>query len=49
MEEGAEGEELLMSHKKVTDWAPQQEVLGLDLDTERVFRDCSIYPPSGRI
>ncbi|CAN0532247.1 unnamed protein product, partial [Laminaria digitata] len=25
-----------LSHKKVTDWAPKQEVLGFDLDTERM-------------
>ena len=31
-----EGEEPLLSHKKVADWAPQQEVMGFDLDTERM-------------
>ena len=35
MGERAEGEEPLLSHNKVTDWAPQQEVLGLDLDSEK--------------
>ena len=32
----AQGEEPLLSHKKVTDWAPQQEVLGFDLDREKM-------------
>ena len=36
MGERAVGEEPLLSHKKVTDWAPRQEVLGFDLDTERM-------------
>ena len=31
----AEGEQPLPSHK-FTDWAPQQDVLGLDLDTEKM-------------
>ena len=34
--EKAEGEETLLSNKKVTYWAPPQEVLGFDLDTERM-------------
>ena len=34
--ERVEGEEPLLSHKKVADWAPQQEVMGFDLDTERM-------------
>ena len=29
-----EGEEPLLSHRKVTGWATQQEVLGYDIDTE---------------
>ena len=36
MGEREEGEEPLLSNKKVTDWAPQQEVLGFDLDTEKM-------------
>ena len=32
----AEGKEPLLSNTTVTDWAPQQEVLGFDLDTERM-------------
>ena len=28
--------EPLLSHKKVTDWATQQEVMGYDIDTERM-------------
>ena len=36
MGEREEGEEPLLSHNNVTDWAPQQEVLGFDLDTERM-------------
>ena len=36
MGERAVGEEPLLSHRKVTDWAPQQEVLGFDLDTEKM-------------
>ena len=31
-----EGEKPLPSHKKVTDWAPQQEVLGFNLDTDKM-------------
>ena len=31
MGERAEGEEPRLSHKKVIDWAPQQDVLGFDL------------------
>ena len=34
MGERCEGEEPLLSHKKVTGWATQQEVLGYDIDTE---------------
>ena len=34
MGERCEGEEPLLSHKTVTDWATQQEVLGHDIDTE---------------
>ena len=34
-----------MSHKKVTDWAPRPEVLGFDLDTERL----TISLPGGKI
>ena len=30
------GEEPLLPHKKVADWAPRKEVLGFDLDTERM-------------
>ena len=29
-------EEPPLSHKNVIDWAPRQEVLGFDLDTERM-------------
>ena len=36
MGERAEGEETLLSPKKVTDWPPKQEVLGFDLDTEKM-------------
>ena len=32
----AEREEPLLSHKKVTDWAPLQEVLWFDRDTEKI-------------
>ena len=31
------GEEPLLSHKKVTGWATQQEVLGYDIDTESMI------------
>ena len=34
MGERSEGEEPLLSRKKVTSWAKQQEVLGYDIDTE---------------
>ena len=34
MGEREEGEKPLLSPKKVMDWAPQQKVLGFDLDTE---------------
>ena len=37
-------EEPLLSHK-VTDWAPQQEVLGFDLDTEKM----KISLPAGKV
>ena len=30
------GEESLLPHEKVTDWSPRQEVLGVDLETERM-------------
>ena len=36
MGERAQGGEPLLSHQKVTDWAPRQEGLGLDLNTERM-------------
>ena len=36
MGERAVGEEPLLSHKKVTDWALRQEALDCDLYTERV-------------
>ena len=36
MGERGEGEEPLLSLKTVTDWAPQQEVLGFNLDTEKM-------------
>ena len=36
MGERAEGKEPMLSHKKVTDWAPQQDVVGFDLDMERM-------------
>ena len=42
MGERAEGAEPLLSRKKVTDWAPQQEVLGFDLDTEKKARSLPI-------
>ena len=32
----AQGEELLLPHKNVTDWAPQQKMPGFDLDTEKM-------------
>ena len=32
------GEDPLLSHKKVTDWAPQQEVVGFDQDTGKKRR-----------
>ena len=34
--ERAVGKEPLPSHEKVTDWAPRQEVLGFDPETERM-------------
>ena len=34
MGERGEGEEPIPSHKKVTGWVTQQEVLGYDIDTE---------------
>ena len=34
MSERSEGEEALLSRKKVTGWATQQKVLGYDIDTE---------------
>lgn len=34
--EREEGEESLRSHKKVTDWVPQQKVLGFDMGTEQM-------------
>ena len=36
MGEREEGEKPLLSPKKVMDWAPQQKVLGFDLDTEKM-------------
>ena len=36
MGERGEREKPLPSHKKVTDWAPQQEVLGFNLDTDKM-------------
>ena len=36
MGEREEGEEPLLSQKKVTDWAPQKDMLGFDLDAEKM-------------
>ena len=36
MRERAEREEPLLSRKKVANWAPQQDVLGFDLDMQRM-------------
>ena len=36
MAERREGGESLLSHKKVTDWAPQLELLGFNLDMEKL-------------
>ena len=36
MGERAVGKEPLLSHENMTNWAPRQEVLGFDLDTERM-------------
>ena len=34
--ERVEEEEPLLSHTSITDWAPQQEMLAFDLDTEKM-------------
>ena len=41
----AEGVDPLLSHKKVADWPPQQEALGIDQDTESV----AMFPQSRKI
>ena len=38
----AEKEEPLLSHTNITDWAPQQEMLGFDLDTEKMTISISL-------